>query len=79
MGAVPLFVVKALAEVREGGEVNMFDRQGVTALVSSERAAEWLDKASNTEYMEALNEMGEYISVPHGTAPFELPDEPFDF
>jgi len=60
----PLYVVKALAEVREGGEVNMMDRRGVAALASSDRASAWIDKASSAEYVEALNEMGEYISTP---------------
>lgn len=55
---VPNYVIQALAEVRENGSVNMLDRRGVTALVSSSRAAEWLDKASNSQYMDALNEMG---------------------
>jgi len=59
----PLYVVKALAEVREGGEVNMMDRRGVAALASSDRASAWIDKASGAEYMAALNEMGEYIST----------------
>lgn len=67
MTAVPLYVVKALAEVRENGSVNMFDRRGVEALVNTERAAEWLSKASDHEFMDALNEMGEYISVPDYT------------
>lgn len=86
MAAIPLFVVKALAQVREGGEVNMLDRRGVEALVGSERAAEWLNKASNAEYMEALNEMGEYISVPDYSDTLEDDDDgddtlrpPYDF
>lgn len=55
---VPNYVIQALAEVREDGRINMLDRRGVTALVSSPRAYEWLEKASNSQYMEALNEMG---------------------
>lgn len=58
----PLYVVQALAEVREGGSINMLDRQGVEALVGSRKATEWLDKASDSQYMDALNEMGRYIS-----------------
>ena len=65
--SVPLYVIKALAEVRENGSVNMMDRRGVTALVNGQRASEWLDKASDSQYMDALNEMGEYISVPDFT------------
>lgn len=58
----PLYVVKALAEVREGGEVNMLNRRGVSALSPSTQASAWIDKASPTEYMNALNDMGAYIS-----------------
>lgn len=58
----PLYVIQALAQVREGGEVNMLDRRGVSALSPSSKASAWIDKASGTEYMEALNDMGRYIS-----------------
>lgn len=58
----PLYVIKALAEVREGGEVNMLDRRGVSALSPSAKASAWIDKADNAEYMDALNDMGAYIS-----------------
>jgi len=71
----PLYVVKALAEVREGGEVNMLDRRGVAALASSDRASAWIDKASGAEYMAALNEMGEYISTPDYDADEEDEDD----
>lgn len=60
--ATPLYVVKALAEVREGGEVNMMDRRGVAALCPSAKAEAWIKKASSEEYVEALNDMGAYIS-----------------
>lgn len=56
----PLYVVKALADIRENGSLNMLDREGVTALCSA-RASEWLSKASNQQYMDALLEMGMYI------------------
>ena len=56
--ATPLFVVKALAEVRESGLTNMLDRDAVEMLVTDQRAAEWLNKASNSEFMTALNDMG---------------------
>lgn len=58
----PLYVVKALAEVREGGEVNMMDRRGVAALSPSAKAEAWINKSTSAEYMEALNDMGAYIS-----------------
>lgn len=60
--ATPLYVVQALAEVREGSMVNMLNRAGVEALIGNSRASEWLDKASDSQYMEALNDMGAYIS-----------------
>lgn len=58
----PLYVIQALAVVREGGEVNMLDRRGVSALSPSAKASAWIDKASGEEYMDALNDMGAYIS-----------------
>lgn len=60
--ATPLYVVKALAQVRENGSVNMMNRAGVESLVTSDRAQEWLFKASDSEFMDALNDMGAYIS-----------------
>lgn len=63
----PLYVIKALAQVQESGRINMLDREGVTAMVASDRAADWLDSVGDSQYMEALNDMGEYISVPNGT------------
>lgn len=60
--ATPLFVVKALAEVRESGLTNMLDRDAVEMLVTDQRAAEWLTKASNREFMTALNDMGRAVS-----------------
>jgi hypothetical protein len=59
----PLYVIKALAEVHEGGEVNMLDRQGVAGLSPSSKAEAWILKATPTEYMQALNDMGEYITI----------------
>lgn len=53
----PLYVIQALAEVRDAGSINLNDRDAVTALVSSSRAIEWLDRASNSQYMNALQDM----------------------
>lgn len=61
-GATPLYVVKALAAVRENGSVNMLNREGVEALVGDTRAQEWLFKATDSQYMDALNDMGAYVS-----------------
>lgn len=58
MAATPLYVIQALAAVREGGEVNMMDRRGVAALCPSAKAEAWISKASSEEYIEALNDMG---------------------
>lgn len=77
--ATPLYVIKELAGVREGGEVNMLDRRGVSALCSNNRASAWIDKSSATEYMDALNGMGAYISgdmiVDEPQTPEESEDE----
>lgn len=58
----PLFVIRALAEVRESSATNMLNRRAVEMLVEDQRAAEWLDKASDSQYMEALNDMGAALS-----------------
>lgn len=71
----PLYVVKALADVRESGKTNMLNRRAVAALVSSERASEWLNKASDSQFMAALNDMGDYISVPDGRDEKTLDEE----
>lgn len=74
--ATPLYVVKALAQVRENGSVNMMNRAGVESLVSSDRAQEWLFKASDSEFMDALNDMGAYISSDDETGEdLEIEDE----
>lgn len=59
---IPMPVVHALAEVRESGAFNMFDRRDVIeAATSDDRdAGEWLDEHKD-RYMDALNAMGEYI------------------
>ncbi len=54
----PLYVINALIEVFSNGNVNVYDRQAVTALVGSKRAIEWLDKASNSQYSEAIVDAG---------------------
>ena len=71
----PLYVVKALAEVREGGEVNMMDRLGVAAMSPTDRAAAWIAKATRAEYTDALKEMSEYISTPDYDAEEEDEDD----
>lgn len=55
--ATPLYVLQALAEVRSSGNINMMDRRGVTMLAQDQRAVEWLDKASDRQYMDALQDM----------------------
>lgn len=55
--ATPLYVLKALAEVRDSGNIDMMDRRGVTLMAQDQRAVEWLDKASNSQYMDALQDM----------------------
>lgn len=59
--ATPLFVVKGLAEVRESGNVNMRNKKGVT-LFAPPRVADWISDASDSEFMQALNDMGAYVS-----------------
>jgi hypothetical protein len=59
--AIPEIVIAALAAVREGGKVNMLDRDGVAYLC--ERAgnfqqADWLLNASAAAYRAALVAMG---------------------
>lgn len=56
--ATPLYVVQELARIRESAATNMLDRSRVEQLVINSRAAEWLDKASDSQYIEALNDMG---------------------
>lgn len=58
MMATPLYVIKALAKVRDSGLTNMLDRNAVEMIVWDQRAAEWLNKASDSQYMEALDDMG---------------------
>jgi hypothetical protein len=57
----PDHVIAALEQVRTSAAVNMLDRKGVTARVAHSGAREWLDKASDGEYMDALTEMGEAV------------------
>lgn len=56
--ATPLYVTNALIEVFSAGSVNVFDREAVTALVGSKRAGEWLDKASDSQYKDAVIDAG---------------------
>lgn len=53
----PLYVLNALAEVQASGQINMLDRRGVAALVNSQRAFEWLEKCSTSQYVQALQDM----------------------
>lgn len=54
----PLYVIQELARIRESAAITMLDRSRVKQLVVNPRAAEWLDKASESQYIEALNDMG---------------------
>lgn len=57
----PLFVIQALAAVKDSGKTNMLDRDRVESEVfldGQQRAYEWLTKASDAQYMDALNDMG---------------------
>lgn len=55
----PLYVVKALAKVRESGLTNMLDRDAVEMLVTDQRAAEWISKVTDNEYIIALTDMAD--------------------
>lgn len=55
--ATPLYVLQALAEVQNGRSINMQNRLAVQAMMDDQRAVEWLDKASNSQYMDALQDM----------------------
>lgn len=54
----PLYVLNALIEVFSNGGINVYDRHAVTALVGSKRAIEWLEKASDSQYSEAIISAG---------------------
>lgn len=56
--ATPLYVVQELARIRESAATNMLDRKRVERLVVNPRAAEWLNKASVSQYLDALVDMG---------------------
>lgn len=60
---VPMDVIEALAEVRENGHYNMFDRTNVTreAMEIDPDAGMWLYD-NKDRYMDALNAMGKWIS-----------------
>lgn len=53
----PLYVLNALAEVRDSGLTDMLDRDSVMMTVWNQRAAEWLTKCTNQQYVEALRDM----------------------
>lgn len=67
---IPQNVIEALAQARETGAYNMFDRRGVIEVVSmiDDEASVWL-QLNKARYMDALNAMGEYISKPKPPAP----------
>ncbi len=60
---VPQNVIEALAEVRQVGNWNMFDRYHVTEEIGDidSEAYYWLE-ANSDRYMDALNAMGEFVS-----------------
>ena len=53
----PLFVIRALSEIRDGGLTDMQDQDSVAMLVTNQRAAEWINKVSYSQYEQALNDM----------------------
>jgi hypothetical protein len=65
--AIPQNVIRALAQVRESGAYNMFSRKEVINMIALDLedwdAAEWLTD-NKDRYMDALNEMGAWISRP---------------
>lgn len=61
---IPLYVIKALAKVRESGAINMFDRDGAIQIIrisDDHEAAMWLFE-NMPRYMDALHEMVAYIT-----------------
>lgn len=61
---IPQEVIEALADVRETGAVNMFDRLGVVILCGAFGKASvysWLS-GNPDRYMDALNAMGKYVT-----------------
>lgn len=81
MNDIPQNGIEALAEVRAGGETNLFDRNMVIELAQDygwETAADWLME-NKSRYMEALKAMGDYISKPHSRAELEEAyDDPYE-
>jgi hypothetical protein len=61
--AIPANVIQALADVRESGVINMFDRAGVIdiAAMYDDDAGTWLI-ANKDRYMDSLNAMGAFVS-----------------
>lgn len=57
---IPENVIEALRIVRNSGRTNMFDRQTVAKLAIrfNVEAGQWLNKASDHDFIRALNEMG---------------------
>lgn len=74
----PLYVINALAEVRDGGLTDMEDRDAAEMLVTDQRAAEWLNKCSDSQYAEALQDMEAASSDDFLTAEMDLGSEDDD-
>lgn len=75
----PLYVVKELARIRETAVTNMLDRHTVEKLARDPRAREWLNKASDSQYINALHEMGRADSEDFlEDTEHDLDDEPLD-
>ena len=60
------WILKGLAEVKESGGTNMFDRQTVTELVDSngyEDEADLIKEMTNQEYIELLQELSKWLEI----------------
>ena len=80
----PLYVINALAEVRDSELTDMLDKDAVEMTVWSQRAAEWLNKATQAQYVEALRDMeaaesDDWMGADTRTAAMEEDDLAEDF
>ena len=60
------WILKGLAEVKESGATNMFDRQTVTELVDFngyEDEADLIKEMTNQEYIELLQELSKWLEI----------------
>ena len=60
------WILKGLAEVKESGATNMFDRQTVTGLVDFngyEDEADLIKEMTNQEYIELLQELSKWLEI----------------